>query len=296
MNHPRQHLWQALQRRFGDQNKPTTAAELLVRGLKIVPLDGQENSAVYALGFLEAGAVRRTASLSKDFGSVAALVQPDASCYLAVFIGDVQAQTASADPKAQWVLISYVPSTCSTKEIKKMADNRAALKAGLGASSFTGDMWCSSADQITLSTYLRSAEGGVGSGPPPPGGAAAGADNGEQAARDAAAAKLQGKFRTSRRTGPGMDAAAARGGGGAGATAASTAAAGDAGVLWDQRIAGARTSYLESCKRLVGALEELEQTLCGLTGDEYRADHPLLHARAHMLKKIELGQSAAYLK
>ena len=60
MNHPRQHLWQALQRRFGDQNKPTTAAELLVRGLKIVPLDGQENSAVYALGFLEAGAVRRT--------------------------------------------------------------------------------------------------------------------------------------------------------------------------------------------------------------------------------------------
>ena len=157
MNHPRQHLWQALQRRFGDQNKPTTAAELLVRGLKIVPLDGQENSAVYALGFLEAGAVRRTASLSKDFSAVAALVQPDAACYLAVFVGDVQAQ-ASPDAKAQWVLISYVPSTCSTKEIKKMADNRAALKAGLGASSFTGDMWCSSADQITLSTYLRSAE------------------------------------------------------------------------------------------------------------------------------------------
>jgi hypothetical protein len=59
-------------------------------------------------------------------------------------------------------------------------------------------------------------------------------------------------------------------------------------VIWEERIKGVRHAYTDSCSRLVGALEELEQTLCTLTGDEYRADQPLLHARAHMAKSLEL--------
>ena len=39
-----------------------------------------------------------------------------------------------------------------------MADNRAGLKAGLGAEHFCGDMWCSSRDQITLSHYIKTLE------------------------------------------------------------------------------------------------------------------------------------------
>jgi hypothetical protein len=38
------------------------------------------------------------------------------------------------------------------------------------------------------------------------------------------------------------------------------------------------------------ALEELEQTLCGLTGDEYRKDEPLLHARAHMVRQLAMAR------
>ena len=89
MDHPRQHLWLALQRRFGDQNKPTTSSELLVRGIKIVPLDRQANSAAFQPGFMENGAVRRTDSLSKDFSAVAAIADSQLACYMAVYVGDV---------------------------------------------------------------------------------------------------------------------------------------------------------------------------------------------------------------
>ena len=48
----------------------------------------------------------------------------------------------------------------------------------------------------------------------------------------------------------------------------------------------------DSCRRLAGALEELEQSLCTLTGDEYRHDEPLLHARAHLAQKLEMLPTA----
>ena len=32
--HPQRHLWPALQRRFSDQNKPSTAPDRLLRGLE----------------------------------------------------------------------------------------------------------------------------------------------------------------------------------------------------------------------------------------------------------------------
>ena len=58
--------------------------------------------------------------------------------------------------------------------------------------------------------------------------------------------------------------------------------------VWEERIRGVRRSYIDSCSRLTGALGQLEQTLCGLIGDEYRPEQPLLHARAHMQRKLEM--------
>ena len=50
-------------------------------------------------------------------------------------------------------------------------------------------------------------------------------------------------------------------------------------AIWEERIKGVRNAYKDSCSRLVGALEELEQTLCNLTGDKYQHDEPLLRAK-----------------
>ena len=82
-------------------------------------------------------ATMRTASLARDFQALAALVDPQMPCYLVVYIGDVQLDpakpgVASATPlevPREWVLISYVPQSCSSFEAKKMADNRAVLNA-----------------------------------------------------------------------------------------------------------------------------------------------------------------------
>ena len=41
--------------------------------------------------------------------------------------------------------------------------------------------------------------------------------------------------------------------------------------VWAERIKGIKAAYVDSCTRLGSALEELEQTLCLLTGDDYRA-------------------------
>ena len=51
---------------------------------------------------------------------------------------------------------------------------------------------------------------------------------------------------------------------------------------------GVRHAYTDSCSRLVGALEELEETLCSLSGEPYRQDEPILRARAHMEKNLQL--------
>ena len=106
----------------------------------MVPLDGQESSAAYLLGFREVGSVLRTVSLSRDFQALAAMVETDTPCYIITYVGDVQhtAEGAGGD----WMLITYVPSTTASFEAKKMADNRAALKAGLGSDRFeTVGMW-----------------------------------------------------------------------------------------------------------------------------------------------------------
>lgn len=154
-------MWAALQRRFTDQNRPSCPPELLVRGLKVSPLDGQGSSATWSLGFKETGSVPRTQSLSRDFQSLAAVVDPDTMCYLAMYVGDLHRGSmlgTGKDDAAQWVLISYVPESCTAVMAKRVADNRAGLKAGLGSEFFCGDMWCSSRDQITLSHYIKQLE------------------------------------------------------------------------------------------------------------------------------------------
>ena len=40
-------MWAALQRRFNDQNRPGCARELLARGLKVLPIDGQTSSVTW---------------------------------------------------------------------------------------------------------------------------------------------------------------------------------------------------------------------------------------------------------
>ena len=59
-------------------------------------------------------------------------------------------------------------------------------------------------------------------------------------------------------------------------------------AIWEERIKGVRHAYMDSCSRLVSSLEELEQTLCSLTGDTYRPDEPILRARSHIAKNLEL--------
>ena len=166
------HLWPALQRRFADQLQPSMSPDRLLRGLCVVPLEGQEESAVWTLGFREVGTCARTPSLSRDFTALASMVDPDVPCYLLVYVGDAPRQTAAAaaayEPGVKdWALISYVPASSSSYAAKKMADNRAGLKAGLGADNFveTG-MWCVDVGQITLSGYMRAAEAATeGDGP-----------------------------------------------------------------------------------------------------------------------------------
>ena len=165
--HPQRHLWQALMRRFGDQNKASTSPDRLLRGLCITPLDGQEDSSVWTLGFREMGATLRTVSLARDFQALSAMVDPAVPCYLVVYVGDIPERPAGASPQANWLLISYVPSTCSSFEARKMADNRAGLKAGLGAEYFLDNgLWCVSTDQITLSNYMRSLDAAAAGGDP----------------------------------------------------------------------------------------------------------------------------------
>jgi len=301
--HPQTHLWPALQRRFGDQNSIGQAPERLLRGLCISPLDGQEESSVWTLGFRENGATMRTASLARDFSALSAMIDPKGPCYLAVFVGDVPERPASAGPNANWLLISYVPSTCTSFEARKMADNRAGLKAGLGAEFFTdGGLWCVHTDQISLSNYMRSLDASsAGAGAPgSPGsspqqmslyatGSTPAADRSSAAAQqELAAAKIQGIARKNSQTKryPGADDGGATPG--LGLSEARDPLADATEAIWEERIKGVRHAYFDSCSRLVSSLEELEQTLCGLTGDHYRQDAPVLRARAHLAKNLEL--------
>lgn len=299
--HPSTHLWPALQRRFGDQNKPSTAPDRLLRGLCIVPLEGQEEAMAWNLGFKEVGSSLRTASLSRDFGSVANMVDPEAPCYLVVYVGDVQ-QTLEAGRGAassalelqvlrDWILISYVPSSCSSFEAKKMADNRSALKAGLGPDRFVeGGMWCVHVEQISLSNYMRSAESGGATLDGRMDVSAEGSGS-LAAAQQLASVKLQDVVRHS--DAPAIVANVASLGGSFGGEEGVSTLTDATEAIWEERIKNVRGAYADSCGRLVGALEELEETLCNLSGQQYRQDEPVLRARIHMQKNLEamsLGQ------
>ncbi len=262
--HPQSHLWAALKKRFADQRAPSTSPDRLLRGLCVVPLEGQEESQVFALGFREAGTVVRSVSLSRDFQGLSELVAPDTPCYLLVYVGDVQQAGSIPGMSAEggdWMLVAHVPSTCSAFEAKRLADARTALKAELAAEAFvSAAMWVVSPEQITLSNCMRTLDG---SGAEPDGSSAgAGAELATRAPMQADEAAERLPF-----VGDATDA------------------------VWEERIKGLRGAYTDSCTRLVGALEELEQTLCGLTGDEYRKDEPLLHARAHMARQLALAKA-----
>jgi len=137
-----------------------------------------------------------------------------------------------------------------------MADARSTLKADLAANAFAASgMWVVAPEQITLSNCMRALDGSSGA---------------ELDVAEVARASL-----------PADDGIGER------------LPLGDASdAVWEERIQGLRHEYADSAKRLVGALEELEQTLCTLTGDEYRKDEPLLHARAHMNRQISLVAKA----
>jgi hypothetical protein len=134
---------------------------------------------------------------------------------------------------------------------------------------------------------MRSADGGSGAAapeldapppPPPPstGGFMRSPKQGQTQQQELAASKIQGAMRrqSTRRS---------HGGGAEGEEMSDATEA-----IWEERIKGVRHAYKDSCSRLVGALEELELTLCNLTGDQYRPDEPLLRARVHMKKNLEL--------
>ena len=309
MSHPQRHLWPALQRRFADQNQPNTAPDRLMRGLCIVPLDGQEESATFSLGFREERSVRRTVSLARDFQALAGTVDSDQPCYIAIHVGDVEldgaATTVTAQGKAKWCLLTYVPPTCSAFEAKRMADNRAGLKAGLGDDMFgPASMWCVSPDQITLSSYMRAVEAAAKANEGKVSSATPGiyGRRDDSSRQELAASKIQGAMRrkdSTRRSGDdGLQTPAAGtvGGGvmalsamGDSAVNAHAHAQGDATeLIWEERIKGVRQAYGDSRHRLVGALEDLERMLCNLTGDEYRQEEPILRARAHLAKSVSL--------
>jgi len=228
------------------------------------------------------------------------MVDPAHPCYLVVYVGDVQlepgkaaAAASSLEPARDWVLISYVPSSCSAFEAKKMADNRAGLKAGLGAERFAeGGMWCVHVEQISLSNYMRASESGGMDAPGAPGASSAARE------QEVAASKIQDAMRSKTQIARAPLAA----GGGDGVALGGLPGRSLPGLamgeglsdateaIWEERIKGVRHAYNDSCSRLVGALEDLEQTLCNLTNTPYRHDEPLLRARAHMAKNLELQQ------
>ena len=141
--YPQLHLWTGLQRRFAEQHRASVAPEQLMRAIKVVPLAGQESAATWSLGFREDGTVRRSASLSRDFQHAAMLVEPDAICYIVLYVADLH-EHGQAKDKAAWVLLTYVPDACGSVMSKKAQDNRDGLKAGLGAERFCGDLFVSS--------------------------------------------------------------------------------------------------------------------------------------------------------
>lgn len=294
-------MWAALQRRFNDQNRPGCARELLARGLKVLPIDGQTSSVTWSLGFKETGSCSRTASLSRDFQSLASMVEAEQACYLLAFVGDLHGgslgtvATSNSDP-AKWILISFVPESCTASLAKRMADNRTGLKAGLGAEHFCGDMWCSSRDQITLSHYIKTLEVAPDLDTAERATVIQAAYRGKQSRRGSAELKdsreksaLAIQRRQRRKSNPDMSMM----GGGGGSEGFALSDAND--EVWAERIKGIKAAYVDSCTRLGSALEELEQTLCLLTGDDYRADEPMLHSRAHLLKKLEIINSTGQL-
>ena len=167
-----------------------------------------------------------------------------------------------------------------------MADNRSVLKAGLGADCFAGDMWCTSPDQITLSNYIKTVDGRGVTQPVEQ-------ETPEVVRIQATIRGKQGRRRTAR-------AAKDHAGGPRSSSPPSARSSAlplrhdEVGVteatdeIWEERIYGVRTAYVDSCRRLSSALEELEQALCSMTGDAYRADEPMLHVRAHINKKIQI--------
>ena len=75
------------------------------------------------------------------------------------FVGDLHdggsflgggAAAASASSSG-WVLVTYVPDSCSSLDAKKATDNKDGLKAGLGAERFCGEMHVRRREQICLS-------------------------------------------------------------------------------------------------------------------------------------------------
>ena len=166
-----------------------------------------------------------------------------------------------------------------------MADNRSALKAGLGSEFFSADMWCTSPEQICLSNYIKTLESSAtASATASPGPRLAASPSAVQRIQAVARGK-QARHEVAKRASSRGDPAPARTVG-AGTEADAPLDATD--EVWEERIRGVRRAYVDSCSRLTDALGELEATLCGLTGDEYRPDQPLLHARAHMQRKLEM--------
>lgn len=144
-------------------------------------------------------------------------------------------------------------------------------QAGLGAEYFCGDMWTSSRDQITLSHYIKTLDVAPELDTAEHASVIQAAYRGKQSRRGTA--ELKGsrasaakaiQRRQRRKSNPDMMLEDMLGGGGGGEGFALSDANEE---VWAERIKGIKSAYVDSCTRLGSALEELEQTLCLLTGD-----------------------------
>ena len=250
---------------------------------------------MWTLGFKESGATMRTASLARDFQALAAMVDPTTPAYLLVFVGDVPERPAGL-PNANWLLISRIdPPAPATRHARWPTTVRGSKQASERNTSPRAVCGAYRLSKSASSNYMRSLDAtGESSGSP--------MRLGSPEKQELAAAKIQSiqrrnsssRSKTPVPATPASVKAAVMPGGGFGVSATGGVEVeplSDATeAIWEERIKGVRHAYYDSCTRLVSSLEELEQTLCSLTGDSFRPDEPILRARAHISKNLELLQ------
>ncbi|EJU05194.1 actin depolymerizing protein [Dacryopinax primogenitus] len=95
-----------------------------------------------------------TSSLSSDVQHISSIVDADTAAYLLVQL----------DSKGKWVLVSYVPDTCTVRQKMLYASTRNALTRGLGAAAFVDSAFISAPSDLA-STLVSRSTSSTGGGP-----------------------------------------------------------------------------------------------------------------------------------